>query len=738
MLHYNQCREQAHREVETIFRTLLPERGLAVREEQIRLCHEMLATLLEGKIVLCDAGVGIGKTYAYLVAGILVKKHASGRHSRSSGSVTVSTSGIALQRAVMEEYLTFLSGVLLEKGIIQSSLKGIVRKGKEHFVCDRRLALRLEAVKNKKKNEKQREALASLRLHYDMDKVQNLSGFDRRLVSVPGFCPNNCPAGHFCRYRKYLKRALDTSMHRNMIWHPACRKGRTMDKDRIYYRELKCYAEATEKQRKTNYTSPYYDMLGIESEGLKKELRAFVLHHGGKVSFSTILCEKIKFRRLVDFLKEKDTSGMESFLDREAEKWMRQFRGWMLQNGHPLTGKKVTVYGNEHIVDSRQIKYFEKILRFLQPADERDEREKDIWELDRLDIVVRDNPIYNVKTLNFTKISQPDMREETKKAVYLRLQYEALGTVQNGMNAMRQFSAYLKEKYPKVQSCAEIDRNILEAYLIYRMTECAPRKGASNQVLALRSMLETIGKLYQYPQLDRLFLNTDIPPEEQPEFRVYSEREMKLLNAHIARMDEQIARCLVIHQMLGTRISDTLTLRRDCLYNEHRQKMIRIHQVKTDTYDKPISRELAMLIQKAAEYTAGRHGETKYIFVNEDDVSRPLQYTTVKHKVLAIIQREQLRDDDGKPFRFNSHMFRHYYGVKLTEMHLDDWTIAKLLGHKRLGSVQHYRKMSNQLVADETRAVRDMMTKIIYENLDGWSEEYEQIRHDGYREPTAE
>lgn len=209
MSHYNQCREQAHREVETIFRTLLPERGLAVREEQIRLCHEMLATLLEGKIALCDAGVGIGKTYAYLVAGILIKKHASGRLSRSSGSVTVSTSGIALQRAVMEEYLPFLSGVLLEKGIIQSPLKGIVRKGKEHFVCDRRLALRLEAVKDKKKNEKQREALASLRLHYDMDKVQNLSGFDRRLVSVPGFCPKDCPAGHFCRYRKYLKRALD-------------------------------------------------------------------------------------------------------------------------------------------------------------------------------------------------------------------------------------------------------------------------------------------------------------------------------------------------------------------------------------------------------------------------------------------------------------------------------------------------------------------------------------------------
>lgn len=148
MLHYNQCREQAHREVEEIFRTLLPERGLAVREEQIRLCHEMFSTLLEGKIELCDAGVGIGKTYAYLVAGILVKKHASGGISRYGGSVTVSTSSIALQRAIMEEYLPFLSGILLEKEIIQSPLKGIIRKGKEHFVCDWRLALRLDEIVN--------------------------------------------------------------------------------------------------------------------------------------------------------------------------------------------------------------------------------------------------------------------------------------------------------------------------------------------------------------------------------------------------------------------------------------------------------------------------------------------------------------------------------------------------------------------------------------------------------------
>ena len=37
-------------------------------------------------------------------------------------------------------------------------------------------------------------------------------------------------------------------------------------------------------------------------------------------------------------------------------------------------------------------------------------------------------------------------------------------------------------------------------------------------------------------------------------FRVYSDDEMKRLNAEITQMDVQIARCLLIHQMLGTSI----------------------------------------------------------------------------------------------------------------------------------------------------------------------------------------
>ena len=208
MFYKVEYQKRAHQEVEKIFRVLLPEQGLAVREEQIRLCHEMLDTLLGERIALCDAGVGIGKTYAYLVACVLMRKYSILMERNSlpkQHPVVVSTSSIALQKAILSEYVPFLSRVLVEQGIIQTPLRAVVRKGKEHFVCDNRLEQRIEAIRYKQKNAVQREALLSLRKHYDMDTVKDLSGFDRRLVCVPKFCPRECPGRQTCRYQRYLE-----------------------------------------------------------------------------------------------------------------------------------------------------------------------------------------------------------------------------------------------------------------------------------------------------------------------------------------------------------------------------------------------------------------------------------------------------------------------------------------------------------------------------------------------------
>ena len=214
--------KKAHEEVDHIFQELMPKHGLTVREEQLRLSHEMLDALWGNQIALCDAGVGIGKTYAYLVACIMKEKYAKqvGNLFRTENyPAVISTSSIALQEAILQEYIPFLSRLLLKEKLICRPLKAVVRKGKEHFVCDSRLNQRIASIQDKKKNGNQKKALLALRTCYDMDQVHWLSGFDRRLVCVPKFCPKNCTERETCRYRRYMKRVKSTGIHFQICNH---------------------------------------------------------------------------------------------------------------------------------------------------------------------------------------------------------------------------------------------------------------------------------------------------------------------------------------------------------------------------------------------------------------------------------------------------------------------------------------------------------------------------------------
>lgn len=92
----------------------------------------------------------------------------------------------------------------------------------------------------------------------------------------------------------------------------------------------------------------------------------------------------------------------------------------------------------------------------------------------------------------------------------------------------------------------------------------------------------------------------------------------------------------------------------------------------------------------------------------------------LQHRVMQMIRKNDIRDENGELLNFGTHTFRHCYGKKLTEMHIDDWMIARLLGHKTLQSVHHYRKIGNKIMADETRAVREKIDMILMDVVKEW------------------
>ena len=194
---------ESHHIAEQIFREILPRHGMAVREEQIALCHEVLDTLYNKEISLCEAGVGTGKTLAYLVGCILWQMH---RPERMKLPIVISTSSVALQDAILTEYLPDLSAVLLDEGIITAPITAVVRKGKERFVCDARLAERASLVQPSRKRQTNSLNIAAHIL--DMDHIPELSRYDRCRICVPQSCPRDCFMRLDCRYQQYLRDSM--------------------------------------------------------------------------------------------------------------------------------------------------------------------------------------------------------------------------------------------------------------------------------------------------------------------------------------------------------------------------------------------------------------------------------------------------------------------------------------------------------------------------------------------------
>ena len=493
--------------------------------------------------------------------------------------------------------------------------------------------------------------------------------------------------------------------------------------NRIYLNELDSFKRATPKQIESMHMNPnnFFDLDKLPDNKLREEMRGFLLERGNRLSITSVTREIPPYNLLCAFINEKE-KGLQSFRDKPIKELEKKLRAWLMKKGYLITYKSTSkVYPNKKPADVSSVAFLKKLYQFLEPADNRKEQEKDIWDIKKLGIDLRVNPIRNVKTINFLPIIQPQIREEVKTVIFMELKNIALETVMSEMTAIKRLSRFLAEQYPDIQSLAEIDREVIESYLTYLNT-VAIKKSFRTDLIYTKTILSLVGKVLGKEELDGVFYAGDIPSEVRALYRSYSDSEMIRLNTHIVQMNEQIARALIIHQMLGTRISDTLTLPPDCLYMKDNHYIIKIQQVKSTYYEKPVSEELAKLIQKAAAYTEERYGKTQYLFVCESDPSRPYQYSMIQNQVLGMIHELDLRDDNGELFGFNTHLFRHTYGRKLTEMHLDDYTISRLLGHANTSSVKYYRKLSNKALQEETQEMRETMDLILMDIVKGWTD----------------
>lgn len=154
---------------------------------------------------------------------------------------------------------------------------------------------------------------------------------------------------------------------------------------------------------------------------------------------------------------------------------------------------------------------------------------------------------------------------------------------------------------------------------------------------------------------------------------------------------------------------------------------ISLFQAKTKKWlRKPASKTVVRLVNEAIEYTNTRYENCEYVFASPSDPAWPMSYGTLRDRIKKVIFDNDLRDDNGQLFGVSTHFFRHAFGKRLTEQHIDDLTISKLLGHSGTSSVKYYRRISNRKLAEETKTVRKQMNDMIGEIIKEW-DDYDEI-----------
>lgn len=195
-------RKRAKELLRCLFVRILPEHGMALRDNQLSLSLAMLDALWEKKLALCEAEVGTGKTHAYILAAIVYRIFKA-----SMQPTVISTSTIALQKAMTEEYIPQISDVLLEHRIINRPLTFAVRKGKSHYACDDRVRNYLSSIRHNNRPEdgilvETLTALFSGSCPIDLDCLP-LSDYVKGRICV-NHCHFHCDLSGICRYRNFL------------------------------------------------------------------------------------------------------------------------------------------------------------------------------------------------------------------------------------------------------------------------------------------------------------------------------------------------------------------------------------------------------------------------------------------------------------------------------------------------------------------------------------------------------
>ncbi|WP_379546770.1 tyrosine-type recombinase/integrase [Oceanobacillus sojae] len=513
-----------------------------------------------------------------------------------------------------------------------------------------------------------------------------------------------------------------------------------------------------------NYVYLKFDY--ISNPHLKREVKFFIAKRLTEYSWSVESAWRGSIiKHLMNFIENKH-SHISSFMDVPKDILLKEYKSFLYKKGKPLRKK-----GDK--INSDWVRFFLTLYDFLfHFYDEREETEKDIWDVSKLNIDY--NEASSIRLLNFEQVPSA-FKELLKSYIKERLMvHQSLGwgSVHNYVSQLTRFFTFISKSYPNWKDIEMLSRQDILDYIAFLRS--TPMGGTSaNKTLYSKQppsdhyIYICIQKLqtfiihlqrFEWSEAPAIPISKLVFSEDMPNITL-SRRNSNVIKyipdevweqvvSNIDQLPSKYMPILIILEASGFRISDVVSLKLDCLLQKDDGYWLVGDQtkVKYKSHKVPISKEVAKTIKAQQELVLKestiKTNPNNYLFPTLSGlrVGKPTAPLSLSRNLNAFAAKHDITDKNGNLFYFNNHAFRHRYGVNLINNGMKLLHVQKLMAHASPEMTLVYAQIHDNTLrkewekSRESGAIRlDVQGDVVQADLKQQAEEngleLEWIRH---------
>ena len=430
-------------------------------------------------------------------------------------------------------------------------------------------------------------------------------------------------------------------------------------------------------------------------------------------SWTTLHYNGSKYNRIIEWLSQSVFNN-ESLIDRPLNDWLLSLRSYLVEKGKffgktRVRGVKKNGEPKEYDAQDSCIYKFTQIYDKIQNFyDERDEYEKDIWDMRKLGFTDKYVNSSRQHILNFTLLKNSWFYNPTQRFIKYKMPLVSSSTCYSKLLAIKTFYEFIIKNYPNIKP-DDINRQTILDYLGYLNTLEITRGYYHKLIADLKDFLEICYRencvSITGNQLIYDFYLHKYKSNYKPDY--IPEEVIKQINQSLHEIKNPVyRRFFTILINCGMRISELCNIRYDCIQQDgHDGLFLRYYQFKLKKeVTIPISIEVANAIKEQQVFVKSlAHKGYPYLFPSTKYKKR-IKAMCAKgfcDAIRELIYKKDIRDINGNIWLFHSHQCRHTVGTSMINNGVPQHIVQRYLGHESPTMTQVYAHVHDQTMRKE-------------------------------------